>query len=81
MLALGDVSSKVVKYLKGMGRIEDHYKYMKAPHHGTVAYFGSILPNADNVLYQIMVWHAKTGRFLKSMQKSIEINVIVLIQK
>lgn len=49
VLALGDVSSKVVRYLKGMGRIEDHYKYMKAPHHGTVAYFSSILPNADNV--------------------------------
>lgn len=49
VLALGDVSNKVVKRLIGDGRIADYYKYMKASHHGTVAYYSSLLPKAENV--------------------------------
>lgn len=49
VLALGDVSNKVVKRLREVGRITDYYKYVKAPHHGTVAYYSPLLPKADNV--------------------------------
>lgn len=49
VLALGDVSNKVVKHLIGDGRIADYYKYMKASHHGTVAYYSPLLPKAKYV--------------------------------
>lgn len=49
ILALGDASKRVVNYLKGKGRIDDYYEFLKAPHHGTVAYYSWSLPDAGTV--------------------------------
>ena len=49
VLALGDVSNKVVRRLKRSGRVADCYKYVKAPHHGTIAYYSPLLPRANSV--------------------------------
>lgn len=49
ILATGDASKKIIKYLCDEGRIGDYYELLKAPHHGTKAYYSSLLPDAKYV--------------------------------
>lgn len=46
ILALGDISNKVLKYLKKCKRISDSYKFIKIAHHGTKSYYSKDLPKA-----------------------------------
>lgn len=49
ILALGDASPRVVKYLYSKARIKKQYKYLKAPHHGTKLYYTDDLPDSNIV--------------------------------
>lgn len=52
VLALGDVSARVIKYLRHKAaRLDDFYRALKAPHHGTKSlYYSKDIPGTQNML-------------------------------
>lgn len=51
VLALGDVSARVIKYLRHKtARLDDFYRAVKAPHHGSKSSYSKELPGTQNML-------------------------------